>query len=167
MTGLGVTVGGAWAATRSAGRMSAWWVAPTALVTVMPCVLAIGAASSDELIVYPFTIGGPLVGVLAPLLLSTLVTAWVVRRGPGREGWALTVWGAGALTAIIGTAIWLTWPGPAGPGSGWWTVLWAAPGCVPGLVIAGMAARRIRTAPPAPPYGSGTSSPGWAGTVGS
>jgi hypothetical protein len=164
MTGLVVTVGGAWAASRITGRISAWWVAPVTLVTVVPCMLAIGTANSDELIVYPFTIGGPLVGVVAPLLLGALVTAWVAQRGPGRGWWALTVWGGGALTAVIGTMVWLTWPGPAGSGSGW-TVLWAALGCVPGVVVAGVAARRFRPVPP-PPYGSGTSSPGWAGTVG-
>ena len=89
----------------------------------------------------------------------------MLSRAPGRRVWALLLWATGLLTAVLGAVVWLLlWDGIAEPGT-LRTVGLACAACLPGLVLGWLASRRIRTVPP-PPYGSGTSSPGWTGRAG-
>jgi hypothetical protein len=162
MVGLVLTAGGALAATRSAGTGSPWFVAPVLLLVGSALILAV-AVQPDSLLAVPAIIAGPFVITIAALISGAAVTAHVVRRRPGRRGWALLLWAAGLLTAALGAVVWLVlWDGVAEPGT-LRAVGVSLAACVPGLVLAGVASRRIRIVPP---YGSGTSSPGWAGRVG-
>ena len=139
---LVVTVGAAGAAGR-AGASRGWWWAAGAVTAVGAGALAV-TVGSDQ---WPIGASALGLGVLVGGLLAALATAAVVRTGPDRGRWALEVWAAALLTALLGGLVWLAplWlDGSAGAG---WSGIGSPLACVPGLLLVWHSARSL-TPPP-------------------
>ena len=137
LAGLPVTVGGAWALSRGNRGFTAWWVAPPVLLGT---AIVLFATVGGEPVI---ALAGSVLGVLGTLVVTALLTWRVLSSGPDRLWWAVFTWSAGALTAVIQAIIWImAWPGTGEPGT--LTALLALSGCLPGLVVAALAAHRVR-----------------------
>jgi hypothetical protein len=137
-----VTVGAAGAAGRAGASRGWWWAAGA--VTAVGAGAIVVTVGSDQLLVGAVAL---VLGVFAGGLPAALATAAVLRTGPDRGRWALEVWAAALLTALLGGLVWLAplWlDGSAGAG---WAGIGSVSACVPGLLLAWHSARSL-TPPP-------------------
>lgn len=154
--GLVILTGGAVAAGRGSNRRSAWWLAPGLVAGGVVIMIAFAYAGLEEWPLSIFLVVSPAVTGVVTIGLAITVTAQVNGRGPDRGRWTLITWAAGLLTALLALGVWLA------PGSVGSHLLVSALCCLPGMVLAVLAARRIKPAPPTTsspmPYGEWSSS---------
>jgi hypothetical protein len=123
-----ICVGGARSSRRQGG--SSWWCAPVLLALFATLPLISLARGPDDFFAY----AGPAVSIFVSLLAAALVSGLAPGEVEGKGWWALRVWGAGLLTALIGAACCVAWRSGVFPG--WVGVLLCLVAVAPGLLIA-------------------------------
>ena len=138
LAGLVIGVGGARA--RQRRGLAYLWCLPVLLGTIATLPLVSFARGPDEFFGY----AGPALSTGCSLLAAVLISGLPLGRVEGRAQWALRVWGAGLLTALIGAAACSGWLTGLIPGSV--AVLLCLAALAPGLLIALPAAAQLRPA---------------------